>query len=421
MPTIPRIAMLHYSAPPVVGGVEAMMLAHARLFRGAGYPLAVIAGRGDAAALPAGTDFVSIPEVDSRDTAIAALSQELEQGRLPGGFDSMVEKLASLLGPLLRGFDCLMVHNIFTKHFNLPLTAALFRLLDSGDLHGCIAWCHDLTWTSLSSRSKVFPGYPWDLLRTYRPEITYVTVSEHRQMELAELLGVAPETVRVVYNGVDPNSLLRLSLEGSELVQRLGLLESDLNLLMPVRITQAKNIEFAIHLAAALKEKGCRPRLVITGPPDPHDEKNMVYFRSLQDLRRELGVEGEIRFVYELGPHPDAGLFIDDPLVAELYHASDLVFVPSRREGFGIPVLEAGLVGRPIWCAAFPAAVEIGYPDVILFDPNDRPETVAENMLSWSQRDPVYRLRKKVRQNYTWDKIFHRDIVLLIEEVRDKG
>ena len=33
----PTVAMLHYAAPPVVGGVEAVILAHAQTFVQAGY------------------------------------------------------------------------------------------------------------------------------------------------------------------------------------------------------------------------------------------------------------------------------------------------------------------------------------------------------------------------------------------------
>jgi len=43
---IGKIAMLHYTCPPVVGGVEAVMADHARLFAARGYQVTVITGRG---------------------------------------------------------------------------------------------------------------------------------------------------------------------------------------------------------------------------------------------------------------------------------------------------------------------------------------------------------------------------------------
>ncbi len=45
---MPRVAILHYAAPPGIGGVESTMGAHARLLADHGYPVKIIAGRGQA-------------------------------------------------------------------------------------------------------------------------------------------------------------------------------------------------------------------------------------------------------------------------------------------------------------------------------------------------------------------------------------
>ena len=415
----PRIAILHYSAPPVVGGVEAVILAHAQIFVEAGYPVTVVAGQGAAEALPEGVDLVLVPEIDSQHTEITRMGTQLEQGQVPPEFEAMSERLGRALAPILSSFDNLIVHNVFTKHFNLPLTAALDRLLDVDKAPHCIAWCHDFTWTSPSSGSKVHPGHPWDLLRAQRPDVTYVVVSQRRQQELAGLFGCPAEEIHVIYNGVDPQALLGLSAEGAALVKRLGLLERDLNLLMPVRVTQAKNIEYALRVVAALKARGCRPRLVLTGPPDPHDAESMAYFRSLQAQRGELGVEEEMRFVFESGSQPDEPYLISASVVGDLFRVSDLMFMPSHREGFAMPVLEAGLAGLPVVCTDVPAAVEIGGEDVILFDLDESPDRLAARLLAWAEGSAVYRLRRRVRQSYTWRAIFRRDIEPLLRGRED--
>src|SRR5512134_3090661 len=176
-----KVAILHYSAPPVVGGVESVIFAHAQLFVESEYPTVVLAGRGEKDALPPEVEFIRIPEMDSQHSSIVEMHHELDQGIVPVNFEQMVVQLSEKLAPVSASVDVLIVHNVFTKHFNLLLTAALFRLLDRGVIHHCIAWCHDITWTSPNSRSKVYAGYPWDLLRTYRSELTYVTVSKERQ------------------------------------------------------------------------------------------------------------------------------------------------------------------------------------------------------------------------------------------------
>ena len=413
---VPTTAILHYSAPPVIGGVEAVMLAHTEILARCGYPVSIIAGRGEAEALPEGVELIQIPELDSQHEQVLEMGKELEQGRVPGEFEQFTDLLVQSLVPVIDRFDNIIVHNVFTKRFNLPLTAALFRLLDANVPKHCIAWCHDFDWTSPRSRSKVHPGHPWDLLRSYHEDVTYVVVSENRQKTLAELFGCPRGEIRVVYNGVDAPVLLGLTDEGGALVERLGLLESELIMLMPVRVTQAKNIEYALRVLAAVKERGTRVKLVLTGPPDPHDERSMDYFHSLQELRQELGVEAEMRFVFESGPDGAEGYTIDYPVVADLYRASDLLFMPSHREGFGMPVLEAGLLGMPVVSTSVPAAEEIGNEDVIIFDKSDAAEEVADRILDWAQHSAVHRLRQRVRLNYTWQTIFRRQIEPMLQQ-----
>ncbi len=419
MMTRATIAMLHYTAPPVSGGVESVIKAHARLFLQAGFEVIVIAGRGAATALAEGVQFQLIPELDSLHPRAAAISAALEQGNVPADFGTVASGLAQTLAPILSRCDHVIVHNVFTKHFNLPLTAALCDLLDAHVLWQCLAWCHDFTWTSPHSRAKVHPGYPWDLLRTRRPDVNYVVVSRERQRALAQLFNCAPALIQVIYNGVDPDVLLGLSAKGRALIDRLGFRDGDLIILMPVRITTAKNIELALQVTAVLKARGCQPRLIVTGPPDPHDRDSLAYFQSLQKLRQQLGVESDARFVFESGSDSDRPNVIDEQRVAELWRVSDVLFMPSHREGFGMPILEAGLIGIPVVCTnSVPAAQEIGGEDVVRFDANDSPEFIADLIRARAQHSPAQRLRRRIKQDYSWPAIFRREIAPLLARRR---
>lgn len=412
----PRTAILHYTAPPVIGGVEAVIQAHCEVFRHHHLPVTVIAGRGEASSLPRGADFERIEILDTLHPQVLEISVKLDQGQVPEGFESFTQEISEILAPILGKFDNLIVHNIFSKHFHIPLTAALFRLLDQGIICHCIAWGHDFTWTSPNSCTKVHPGYPWDLLRKYDSRITYVTVSQERRKALAELLGQPQSMIRLVYNGVDPITLLGISKEGEKIIRKLGLLNSELNLLMPVRVTQAKNIEYALKLLAALKAHGIRPKLIHTGPPDPHDPKSMAYFASLQDLRHQLGLDDEVHFIFESGPDRDQPYTIGPEVVGDLYRISDLMLMPSHREGFGMPVLEAGMAGIPAICTPqVPAAVEIGGSEVTLFNSTEDPDRLASQLMSWIQNNTEYLFRRRVRLNYTWEAIFNQEILPLLK------
>ena len=409
------VAILHYSASPVVGGVEAVINAQLKEFIRAGMISTVIAGRGHITALPPNANFIEIPEIDSKHPEINKINRELEVGRVPVNFETLETQLVNLLDPVLHEFDHLIIHNVFTKHFNLPLTGALHRLLDQGVIQNGIAWCHDFTWTSPSSRSKVHPGYPWDLLRTQRSDCVYVAVSKERQQTLAGLFECPIDEIKVVYNGVDPIQTLGLSDQGMTLVNKLDLMESDINILMPVRITQAKNIEFALEVVAALKKMGLSPMLIVTGPPDPHDPKSMNYYQSLKDLRDELGVADDMCVIFEAGPDPDEPFFIDEQVVGDLYRISDVMFMPSHREGFGMPVMEAGLVGIPIVCRDVPAAQELADREASIFNAEVDAGQVATRLVQMLERSPTARLRRRVRKQYTWQAIFEDAIQPLLQ------
>ncbi len=410
MTRIPKTAILHYTGPPVVGGVEAVILAHMRTFIDSGYPVTLIAGRGGIGALPPGSELIIIPEIDSRHPQVMSMNALLESGSIPQNYGILVEQLVAALKPYVPKFDHIIIHNIFTKHFNLALTDALHRLIDEGVIRHAIAWCHDFSWTSPSSRQKVHAGNPWDLLRRYREDTTYVTISEQRRKTLAELLNCSLKSVHCINNGVDPKKLLGLSDEGQALIDRLGLFESDLVLLMPVRVTQAKNIEYALEVVANLKTLFQKPRLVLTGPPDPHDPLSLEYFQSLKEQRDRLGLAEEMCFVYASGTDDDKPYLIDETLVGELFRVSDITFMPSHREGFGMPVLEAGLSGIPVVSTEIPASVEIGGSDVHIFGLDTPPDILAREIFHLVKNNPQYRLRRRVRQGYTWRAIFRKQI-----------
>jgi glycosyltransferase involved in cell wall biosynthesis len=409
--TKPKIAVLHYSGPGVVGGVEAVLDAHLHILAAHGYDVSMVAGRGDAAALPDGVYWIEVPEMDTSAPFLEAINPPLEHGEIPSEFEPARAQLAQRLAPILSSFDTWIVHNIFTKHFNIPLTAALIDLLKQGNPRNCIAWVHDITWTSPHSSSKVFPGFPWDLLRMPQPGVHYVAVSQERQKELAHLFGWEQAQIDVIYNGVDAHSTFGVTDESWQLIQRMGLMAADMVLIMPVRVTEAKNFELAARIVRALKDAHLHPRLVVTGPPDPHEMARMDYYQNLLALREQLGIGDEFCFVYDLPDEQGRPTQISQRQVADLIRVSDALLMPSHREGFGMPVLEGGLVGVPVFVSQrVPAAVEIGAGQVMLIDPDGDADEIAQKILNRILMDPVCQFKRKIRQNFTWEQIFRLQI-----------
>jgi glycosyltransferase involved in cell wall biosynthesis len=414
----PRLALLHYTAPPVVGGVEAVLAEHARLFVAAGYPTCVVVGRGGTAGLPDGARISLIPEIDSEHPANQALAADLLRGEVPPEFGTLSGQIEAALAQALQSADIVIAHNVLTMHFNLALTAALHRLKDEGVVRHLMVWCHDVSrYVNPASGEPQRSGPPWDLLRTFRWDFGYVTVSSQRQRLLADIIGCPRERIHIVPNGVDAALLLGLSGAGRHLADEFGLLSADLVILMPLRITRAKNIGYALRVTAALKAAGIRPRLVVTGPPDPHAPDIEDYCAELRALRRALALEAEVIFIYEGTSRVAPPLLLESSLVAELYRVCDLVLMPSHREGFGMPVLEAGLADRPVFATWMPVMEGLGAGMFHRIAPDEPPERVAIRILEWAGEDASHCLRRRVRQAYTWPAIFAHSIEPLLAEL----
>ncbi len=416
----PRIAILHYSAPPVVGGVESIISEHARLLNEAGYPTGLVVGRGGDDGLPSGPAVTVLPEIDSEFAGHTALAAALDRGEVPSEFYPARDRIAELLVKTLNGSDILIVHNVMTMHFNLPLTAALHQLLDQGRLPRFVAWTHDASWDDPLQRPHVHPGYPWDLLKTLRRDVTYVVITRSRQEDLARMFNCPPSRLRVIPNGVHVRFWWNLSLEGDALITKLGLLEGDMFVLQPVRITQLKNIAYSLRVVAALKAQGLGPRFLVSGPPDPHDPAGLQLLADLRALRSELGLEAEAFFATEQGSDPDLPRVLSFNVMRDLYEACDVILLPSMSEGFGIPVIEAGLLGRPVFCADIPPFREIGSRLVYRFKLDDEPESVARRLVAWAQRDRAYQLRRRVWQFYTWRAVRRQHIEPLINRLASR-
>jgi len=405
---VKKIVLLHYSASPIVGGVESVLGHHARLMTEAGHQVRIVAGRGGQ--VDARIPFVSIPLLDSRHEQVLTLKSDLDAGRVPKEFDALVERITSQLREVVANADILIAHNVCSLNKNLALTAAIRRLSEVCRQPHLIIWHHDLAWTTPRYRAELHDGYPWDLLRSAWPGVTQVTISEMRQRELAELMGLPPEKIRVVPNGVDAASFLKLEVQTLGFVKQLNLFEAAPLLLLPVRITPRKNIELALRVLAVIRKKNPRAALIVTGPLGPHNPANVKYFERLTALRAELGLIGSAHFLAELTDD-----YLPDAVIADFYRIADALFMPSREEGFGIPILEAGLAGIPIFCSNIEPLRKLGGEQALYFSPDAEPEEVGALIANHLDSLLSFKLRARVRMSYTWEGIYTNMIAPILE------
>ena len=404
----PSISILHFTCPPIIGGVESVISATARLFADHGHNVRVLAGRG--AQFDKRIPVTIIPELDSKNSELTAINKQLDQGEVSPRFHSFAQALLRSLRQNLAEVDLCIVHNAFTLHFNLPLTVALHQLV-AEDTMRFVAWCHDLSWTNPLYIPKMRNAEPWSLLKKQLGNVSYVVVSQERQRELAELFQVDREAIHVVLNGVDPARFLKLSSYTLRLVEAHNLFAQDLVLLLPARITARKNMELAIRVVAALKERRVSVKLLITGPPGPHNVRSTDYVNLLLELRKRLGVVDEVVFLYM---EKNGRNRVSDRVMSDLFDISDALFFPSTQEGFGIPLLESGLARLPVFCSRIPAFEEVGGDNVNFFSLTDEPDAIAHQLIAFQSGTRPYRLSKRVLREFTWQSIYENNIQPLV-------
>jgi len=403
-----NIVLLHYAAHPIVGGVEKVMRQHSRLLAEAGHRVRVIAGRG--ANVDPKVDFVSVPLLDSQAPEVLALKPELDAGTVPPGFEQLSSEIELRLRELFVDTDWVLAHNVCSLHKNLALTAALWRISQVQSAARIALWHHDLAWTTPRYRPELHNGYPWDLLRINWPRAVQVTISKHRRHELADLMKLPQERILVIPNGIDVREFLRISSETDALVAACKLLDAAPLILLPVRITRRKNIEMALRILARLRERHPQARLLITGPIGPHNKDNSGYLDSLLLLQRELGLENSVVFLTLA-----AGKEVSDAVISDLYRLADVLLLPSKEEGFGIPILEAGLAGIPAFCSDIQPLRELGGEDVLYFPPDGDPARIAEQIGGALEASQLYPLRKRVLREYAWSSIYTEHLMPLLE------
>jgi glycosyltransferase involved in cell wall biosynthesis len=396
----------------VIGGVELIMHQHIRLLQERGFEIEVAAGR-------PGNDDAPVhllPEINTACGEGQAVEAELAEGTVGERFYAARRSIERVLRPLVEAADFVITHNAYTLHFSLPLTWLLWEIGAEQPPGKMIAWCHDLSWTNPLYIPFMNEGFPWTLLREPAPNTTYVTVSRERRSQLLSLWGEGRGEVLVIPNGIDVYSFWRLSPEVRAIVERFQLLSRDLVLLLPVRITQRKNIEAAIRTVRSLKDRGLKVRFLVSGPQaTDHPGLSDSYLGMLKALRTELGVDEEVVFLAEALGHN-----LDTDTVDELYAVADMLFFPSSQEGFGLPILEAGLARVPVVLSDIPVFHEVGGNDVTIFELTDPPDVIADRILA-SLDNSASKLYRRVLRDFHWDTIVDKQILPLLSATRDEA
>ena len=363
-----NIALLHYSAAPVVGGVERVMEEHARLFSEHGHRVTVLAVRGGAA------DAVRLPDEKSADAQAAALR------------------------PVLAAQDIVFMHNVLTMHFHPGLTEALWRVMDDLPRVRFIAWVHDV--------AACNPDYPGTapIFSKVHPRCEYVAVSPLRARQFVEVTGSPAERCAVIPNGIDPARVLGLPANVAAFAQRHDLLDGRMLLLHPTRLVRRKNVELSIAVAREFARRGTPATVIVTAADDEQNEASIA-------LGEKLRSECTTAECLILGGEC---LAVGDAELAALYRLADGLLFPSWSEGFGLPLLEAALHRLPVFCSDIEPLRDLLVEGAVRFPPAANAAHVASLIEETLAASPAFRERRRVLREYGWDAIYRRHLAALV-------
>jgi len=406
-----NVALIHYSCPPIVGGVEEIVRQHAFLLTRHYHNVKVVAGDGGHFA-----DNIEIeinPLLGSRDKRIIKAHQDGVEGKAKT-MENLSREIYDYLKNALKIFDVLIAHNVLTMPFNLPLSAALHRIGREG-LIPIISWNHDSPYF-YKDYPKHLDLFPWNILKRAYAGIHYVIVSESRKGLFVDLYG-GRRQLYVIQNGIDPISFFQLDPSTIRLIQEQKLFEAEFLMVQPSRLHRRKNIELSIRVTRALHDLGLKVRLLITGAHDPHEPKSLVYYNELKEIASSLGIADDVLIMAEYIFESGEKLSVNRVTIRDLYLISDILFLPSLQEGFGIPLLESGMIKLPIVCSKIPPFLEVGGDDVCFFWPSETPEEIAKKIIEFTENLKPHRMFRKVIKNYAWDNIYHEKLLPLLESV----
>ncbi len=404
------IGILHYSCPPVVGGVEEVVNNHALILRRLGQKVSILAGMGEVYTKDYPVRIEGL--LASKHPQVLRAHKEISKGdrRL---LRKLTERILEILKSWSRRLDVVVAHNVLHMPFNLPLTLALRRLAATANKPRVVSWAHDSPYFQ-DSVPEFLHRHPWTVLKSPHPRIHHVTISGSRR-DL--FLKWAPDVDwNVIPNGIDPVSFFYLDPRSVRLAQELNLFQRDLVIVQPSRITPRKNLELSIHIVRGIKLLGLDVLFILTGAYDPHESKAVSYYRRLRYWINELGLRKNIAILAEYRFKDKTRLVPDRIFIRDLYLMADLLLMTSKDEGFGLPLLEAGMIKLPIACSDIPPFKEIG-EEVCFFDPQAPPLVTAGRILEYLARTNTHKMFRKVMREYVLETVVQNEVLPYLHHI----
>jgi len=290
----------------------------------------------------------------------------------------------------------------------LRLEADVFHILDHGyaqlllslNSRRSVVTCHDLIPLLISRGVLDVPmashiGWSFLFKMQFMKRAAYIiAVSESTRRDIVKYLGLDPERIITIANGV--SQTFQPSRDREKQRQLMGVLgiPPDAKVILNVSgNTGYKNIQCLLRAMNILRQRRLKVVFLRAGDDFSAREKQMVEEFNLGDCVRYIG-------------SPET----DDELVY-LYQLAHVFAFPSLYEGFGWPPLEAMRCGTPVVASNAGSLPEVLGDAALLIDPKD-PLSLADAIVGLVQNASLHaematRGLKRVA-HYTWDRTAER-------------
>ena len=201
-------------------------------------------------------------------------------------------------------------------------------------------------------------------------------ISEATRQDLIATGRVDPSRTSVVYLGAHPTCTRMADPEADAEIERL-LGTRGFDVLHVSSTIARKRIDVLLEMFSAFRRRRPDARLVRVGG-------------ALTQEQTRLAERLEILSAIVQLP------FLERPQLAALYRRASVVVLPSDREGFGLPVVEAMACGTAVIASDIPALHEVGGTAALYAPPGDVGRWVeALDLLQLEQNDPAARERRR--------------------------
>jgi glycosyltransferase involved in cell wall biosynthesis len=224
--------------------------------------------------------------------------------------------------------------------------------------------------------------------RAARQARRVIAVSERTKRDLVDLYSIAPERIAVIPHGVDPAFGPDRSVAGQSPPTRMKgvgrngprLSCGEHDYLLYVGAIQARKDP----IAAAEAAQSVGLPLVVAGP------------EREPSLARELERQGA-----------DLRGYVEKDELARLYRGAACLVLPSRYEGFGLPVLEAMACGTPVVAHSDPALREVAGDVAVYAEPGGLADAIRKAL---AERDRLSAAGLERARLFSWEETARRTL-----------